>query len=89
MAANLAVLGLASEMRHGPFVATPKCFAVVVGCIPGHIRMTVFVAVIWVGAAVVVIVPASAFDSIPIAALLDFAEFRGRSVPATPTVIAH
>jgi hypothetical protein len=67
----------------------PEGFTVLVLKLGGDVRMTVFVAVIYVWTAVIVEVPASAFHTILKAATLDFAAHPRSHIRAAAIGLAH
>src|SRR5271157_4351005 len=76
-----ATIRFTHQMSHGPFIATPKAFAVFILQLRRHIRIPVLIAVIGVGSAVVFSVSPCAFHSVLKASALDLAEHRGRNIP--------
>lgn len=74
-------------MRHRDFVAATESLAVVVSCACRNMRMTIFVAPLYVRRAVMVEVLAGSFDAVMEALTLDIAKLLRRCVPSTRSLV--
>jgi hypothetical protein len=85
----LALFPLAHHLRHGFFIAAPEAFAIFIPQPRWHGRITVFIAVVWVGAAVVLSISARPLHSLLIATPLDLAETIQNNLPTMALRFAH
>jgi hypothetical protein len=67
---------------HGRIVAAAEAFAVIPSRVVGNVGVAVFVAVLYIRAAMVVVVLAGTFDAIMEALALNVAELLRRRIPA-------
>jgi hypothetical protein len=70
------------EVRHARFISAPKALAISISLVARYMRMTVLVAVVHVRTAVIVKIPACAFDPIVKTLPLGFPPFLRRGIPA-------
>jgi hypothetical protein len=70
------------EVRHADFISAAKALAIRLTLIAPNMRMTVLVSVVHVRSAVVVKIPACAFDAILKTLALGFAPFLRWRIPA-------
>jgi hypothetical protein len=82
-----SIYRLLSEVGDAYRITAAEALLIGIPHLMGHIRMAVFVAIVDVGAAVIVEVLLRAYEAILKAATLDVVEFAGRQIPVTVAIM--